>query len=105
VLTASQLSRLSALQNRATRYEIVAEIRGTRYLLGYARLSSRSRLLEMARPHGAALAAAAGVSDETPATYTAARGWEFGPTLRVFRTHRTERDCIMEGETPRMVAP
>ena len=103
--SAAMTARLSALHNRATRYEVVAEVGGRSCLLAYYLRSSRSTLLNLVREHGERLMQLAGLSDSDPVTYTRAGGWCFGGgKLRVRRTGRTERECILSGELPGLEA-
>lgn len=96
-------ARLEQCYRRSTRYEIVAEFGGARYLLGYRTGQSKGELVNLARARGGdELVRMSGITDADLGAYTRATGWTFGSKLRIGRTGRTERDAILEGELPKI---
>jgi hypothetical protein len=102
--------RLARLHNRATRYEVAATFGGASYLLSYTGRVSRYGLtrawIDATTPaQRERIVDALGITDASPASYSAASGWSFGDgALRIRRTGRTERDAVIEGELPRLPA-
>lgn len=81
---------LEEMQNRPTAYEVAID----GVPVAFTVRKTKAALLAIAREHGDAILAKPGAA-EAVATYSKARGWEFGP-VRVDFTGRTERDVCIE---------
>jgi hypothetical protein len=90
--------RLTHLQNRATRYEVVLVNGSTRMLLGYTARTGRNGMIPVAQNHGETICSMVGegefgafVGAGTKCVWTLANGW-------TIRFGRTEGSAIVEGE-------
>lgn len=85
---------LAAMHRRPTRWEVAAHFPdGTRLIFGYTARVTRSGLLSLAQQHAEAILPY--VSEEDPASYSAARGLQLGP-VRIAKTGRTEHTARVE---------
>ena len=100
MLTTTQITRLEALRNRLTGYEVVAvRADGTKALIGYTRRHSGFGARQLAQSHGPAVLAFLGTLDDCTAKPTR-NGWDFSDGSKITFTGRTERDAIQMGELP-----
>lgn len=85
---------LEAMHRRPTCWEVAAYFPdGRRLILGYTARVTRDGLLSLARDHADAILPF--VSEDDPASYSAARGLHLGP-VRIARTGRTEHTARVE---------
>ena len=100
MLTATQITRLKALHNRLTGYEVAAvRADGTKALVGYTRRHSGQGARALAVSKGKALLAYLGTDENCTAKPTR-NGWDFSDGSKITFTGRTERDAIQMGELP-----
>lgn len=97
-MTTEQQTKLARIQRYATRYELVLEHDGARYLVQYTSQRSRRGLLASARTMADHIVRIAGGDEITFASRAAdgamVNGW------KLHFSGRTQRECILAGELP-----
>ena len=100
MLTTTQITRLEALRNRLTGYEVAAvRADGSRALVGYTRRHSGQGARALAENKREAILAYLGPAEHCTVKRSR-NGWDFSDGSKITFTGRTERDAIQMGELP-----